>query len=218
MVGDFDGRWPSSCKMHFRARISSVWLDLEMRAENVGDSPLPIAIGWHPYFLMPGSQRAQWRLRLPATHRLEVNNYKGMRPTGEKLPVHDTPWDFSSAQGRLLGNGSYDECYLEGLVGPGPGLDPTPRDIHLRDGSSGCDLLLRLHSPEINAVQLFSSPTDQSIAIEPQFNLPDPFNPVWQGASGMVSLAPGQSTAYRVSLSLRHAAASTEVQPPEGAL
>ena len=40
------------------------------------------------------------------------------------------------------------------------------------------------------------------IALEPQYNLPDPFLPAWGGAerAGMKTLEPGGTTSYRVSL------------------
>ncbi len=41
------------------------------------------------------------------------------------------------------------------------------------------------------------------VAIEPQFNLPDPYNKNWGGAdTGMVLLQPGQSVSWRVRLEL----------------
>jgi galactose mutarotase-like enzyme len=40
------------------------------------------------------------------------------------------------------------------------------------------------------------------VAIEPQFNLPDPYNKKWDTNAGMVLLKPGQSVAWRVRLEL----------------
>jgi len=44
---------------------------------------MPVSFGFHPYFGLPKSPRAQWRLKLPALRRLELND-QGI-PTGQEI-------------------------------------------------------------------------------------------------------------------------------------
>jgi galactose mutarotase-like enzyme len=48
------------------------------------DGPVPVSFGFHPYFRIPGLPRAEWRLELPAMHRLFLDG-RGI-PTGGEEP------------------------------------------------------------------------------------------------------------------------------------
>lgn len=58
-------------------------------------------------------------------------------------------------------------------------------------------------SPKIRSIQVYAPPQKNFVAIEPQFNLPDPYNKNWGSTdTGMVLLQPGQSVSWRVRLEL----------------
>jgi aldose 1-epimerase len=40
---------------------------------HAGDNPVPVSFGFHPYIGVPGVERADWRLRLPAMRRLDLD-------------------------------------------------------------------------------------------------------------------------------------------------
>jgi galactose mutarotase-like enzyme len=40
-------------------------LEIETTVTPLGDTPVPIAFGWHPYFRVPGLRREDWLLTLP---------------------------------------------------------------------------------------------------------------------------------------------------------
>ena len=50
--------------------------------EVLGDPP--VAFGWHPFLQLPGEPRAEWRVRLGAATRLELDDR--MLPTGRRSP------------------------------------------------------------------------------------------------------------------------------------
>ena len=55
----------------------------------------------------------------------------------------------------------------------------------------------------IKTIQVYAPVDAPFVAIEPQFNLNDPFGAEWQGKSnGMVTLNPGQSVTWKVKLVL----------------
>ena len=55
----------------------------------------------------------------------------------------------------------------------------------------------------IKTIQVYAPVDAPFVAIEPQFNLNDPFGAEWQGKSnGIVTLNPGQSVTWKVKLVL----------------
>ncbi|MGC8550804.1 MAG: hypothetical protein ACP5M4_14020 [Acidobacteriaceae bacterium] len=58
-------------------------------------------------------------------------------------------------------------------------------------------------SPEIRAIPVYSPPNSHFVAVEPQYNLVDPFGKEGHGVNtGMVTLDPGKSTTWHVQLHL----------------
>jgi len=73
----------------------------------------------------------------------------------------------------------------------------------LSDPKSNYGLRVRALSPQIQTVQIYSPKNDSFVAIEDQFNYPDPWGAEWKGMdTGMVTLRPGQSVTWRVRLEL----------------
>lgn len=86
------------------------------------DGPLPVAFGWHPYFVLP-QPRPEWLLALPERTRLELDDL-GL-PTGRRTP--------ELAEQGPLRDRSFDDGYVDvpatsWSIGPatlelGPGYD-----------------------------------------------------------------------------------------------
>ena len=199
-AGDFGGYWPSQTKLSIGASLDASGFTLEVRATNVGNETSPMGIGWHPYFVLPSDDRAQARLSIPAKTRLKVNNYDDVFPTGESESMDGTDYDFALPGGKTLGNLYLDDCFTDLIREPSGRVAATIVDPAARYG-------LRVSSPsnEIKAFQVYAPPDKSFIALEPQFNLADPFNrEIWQDRedTGMVLLEPGQSVSYKVVLEL----------------
>ena len=198
-AGDFDGHWLSQTDVAITIVLSGRALDCIITARNVGSQPEPMAIGWHPYFSIPSRQREQATLRIPSQTRTEVNNYKEVFPTGRLLSVAGTPYDFSQRGGRAL-----DKIYLDDdYVDLKPGLLDSGPVVELRDPAANYGLRVMALSPDIKSIQVFSPPTKDFVAIEPQFNWADPFGKEWKGQdTGMVTLQPGKAVTWKVRLEL----------------
>lgn len=198
-AGDFGGHWPSSTELSVEVALAGNVFSLAVTARNRGSEPEPMSIGWHPYFAFPSGDRQQAHLRIPARSRALVNNYDDMAATGETVPVAHTPYDFSSPGGVELGDMFLDECFLD--------LDWNPEGeivAEIIDPAAQYGLRLVGASPEIRALQVYAPAQSNFIAIEPQFNLLDPFSENWPLGvnTGMVTLKPGDSVAYRVRMEL----------------
>jgi aldose 1-epimerase len=167
--------------------------------KNVGKEVLPMAIGFHPYFAIPSGDRQQVRLHVPAELRAIVNNYDDVFPTGEIVPVKGTPYDFTASAGAPLGALFMDDCFTH-LIRNAQG-DAV---IELTDPAAHYGVRIVAISPQIKAIQVYAPPDKDFVAIEPQFNLADPYNKkIWgKRDTGMVSLQPGQSVTWHIRLEL----------------
>jgi aldose 1-epimerase len=196
---DFDHHWLSTAHIRIEARLSSTAIDLSVMARNTGDSLLPVGIGWHPYFSLPSGKRAQARLHLPARKRVLVNNYDDVFPTGQIEPVAGTPYDFTAADGAVLGQQYFDDSFVD--------LEKTAdgyTQVEIFDPEARYGVRLTALSPEVRALQVYSPPGEPFVAVEPQFNFADPFSPVWPKDvnTGMVILAPGKEVTWAVRVEL----------------
>lgn len=198
-AGDFGGYWPSRTILDFDYSLTSGRFEITVRATNDGNELLPMGIGSHPYFRIPSGDRTQARLHVPARLRALVNDYDEVLPTGELQPVRDTPYDYTAPGGHPLGNAYLDDCFTDLLRNPNG--DVVCRII---DPASRFELRVIGESPAIAAVQLYAPPNEAYIALEPQFNLADPFGSEWSPGidTGMVLLSPGESADYRVAFEM----------------
>ena len=66
-------------------RLSDGALEVHIRLDNLSDEPMPVAIGFHPYYQLTDSPRNDWTLNVGAkTHWLLADN---KTPTGETEPA-----------------------------------------------------------------------------------------------------------------------------------
>jgi galactose mutarotase-like enzyme len=199
-AGDFGGRWISQTDVRCESVLRSDSFTLTVTATNAGSDPrrpLPMGIGWHPYFMLPSGRREQARLHLPAHRRVLVNE-DGL-PTGEVVPVAGSLFDFSAPGGRPLGALPLDDCFVD--------LDRSPDGAvttELIDPAAAYGLRIVAASPSIQAVQIYGPPDAPFLAIEPQLNWADPFGGQWgpEVETGMALLDPGVSVVYSVRLEL----------------
>jgi aldose 1-epimerase len=194
-AGGFNGHWPSRTLVHLVATLSSTCLELGVTVQNTGRDPLPIGIGWHPYFAIPSGERSQARLHIPAARRACVTNYDDVFPTGALVDVAGTPYDFRSPEGATLGTQYFDDMFVD-LAKTSAGHTR----IELHDPASGYHMRLTALSRHISAVQLYAPPDGAFAVIEPQFNWADPFSDVWPAGvnTGMVVVRPDEDITWAV--------------------
>lgn len=198
-AGDFNHQWLSSTELSFENVLTSDSFEITITAHNVGGEPLPMGIGWHPYFTLPSGKREQGRMRIPARRRTLVNNYDEVLPTGEVVPVAGTPYDFSMPGGKAAGDLFLDDCFVD--------LERSA-DGHavaeIIDPEASYGLRVVAASPRIQAIQVYAPPDQNFFVIEPQFNWADPFGPQWgpEVDTGMAILEPGGKVIYSARLEL----------------
>ncbi len=197
-AGDFGGHWFSASDVRVETRLKDDRFDMRVIVRNIGHVPLPMGIGWHPYFVLPSGDRAQVRLHLPSETRAIMNNYDDSFVTGKLVSVKDTPYDFSAPGGRPLGTQYLDDNYSD-LVRNADGSTVS----EIIDPAAKFGLRLTTLTPSIKSIQVYAPPAKNFVALEPQFNLPDPYSKDWGNTdTGMVLLQPGQSVEWHVRLEL----------------
>lgn len=153
--------------------------------ENIGECAAPVAAGFHPYFTVGSALIDGDTLQVPMAATLQFEN---LLPTGQVLPVEDTPYDFR--QPRPIGETPFNTCYLNPIRDP----DGLLR-VRLRppNGENGITVWM---DTALNYIVLYSgdplprSHRRRALAIEPMTCGSDAFNhPEW----GLITLAPGQT-------------------------
>ena len=197
-AGDFGGHWFSQSDIRVEVRLKNDSFYLLVTVRNAGHAPLPMGIGWHPYFVLPSGDRQQVRLQLPSDTRAVMNNYDDSFTTGQRIPVKSTPYDFNVPGGRPLGTQYLDDNFSD-LIRDAKGNTVS----QIIDPAAKFGLRLTTLSPQIKSIQVYAPLQKNFVAIEPQFNLPDPYNRNWGSIdTGMVLLQSGQSVSWRVQLEL----------------
>jgi galactose mutarotase-like enzyme len=202
-AGDFGGHWLSQTDLTFTISLTGPAVDATIVAKNVGKEDEPMAIGWHPYFVVPSGDRKQALLHVPATKVAAINNYADVFPTGDLMSVKGKKYDFTDPKGKALDDIMLDDNWsslqrTNGAV-----------DVTFADPASNYGVHILGLSPEIRTIQVYAPTTPPAgnpralAAIEEQFNFGDPFGKEWGNMNtGMVTLKPGASVEWHVRLTL----------------
>ena len=196
-AGDFGGHWFSKTDLVVTITLTGDSVDASMVAHNVGDESEPMAIAWHPYFNFPSGNRAQAKVRIPASTVAVVDNYDNVFPTGKLLPVENSKYDLRGVGGTPLANVYFDDnwSHLE--------WNNDLLTVQVIDPAAHYGISIQGLSPEIKTIQMYAPPNKSFVAIEHQYNFADPFGEEWNGMdTDMVTLKPGQSTKWQVRLKL----------------
>jgi aldose 1-epimerase len=78
-------QFPFAHTLTMTYRVQEGALEVHTRIDSQSDEPIPVAIGFHPYFQLTDSRREEWRLSVAArTHWVLDSN---VLPTGETEPI-----------------------------------------------------------------------------------------------------------------------------------
>jgi aldose 1-epimerase len=169
-----------SCNITYTL-LPSDTLKIETRVFNPGNTTLPIADGWHPYFKL-GGKVDEWRLQFRSRLMLEFD--EKLIPTGKLMP-----YDRFNKESSLQ-NVELDNCFL----------------LEMDQNSAACTLLNPVNKVSVSLfpsesypyLQIYTPDHRKSIAIENLSSPPDSFN----NKIGLVLLAPGDTKNFTISYKL----------------
>jgi aldose 1-epimerase len=81
---DLLAQFPFPHRLWITYRLTPARLEVETQVENLATEPLPLAIGYHPYFQLSDAPRDEWQVTIPARERMVLSPL--LIPTGEKQP------------------------------------------------------------------------------------------------------------------------------------
>lgn len=173
------GEWP----WHYAARqefsLDEAGLEVVLSVENRSERPMPVGLGWHPYFCLSP------RLRLRAHVEGVWLTDEECLPTQHAKGGHFGDW----SRGGRLPNALIDHCY-SGWNGTAE-IEWPEEMLCLRLGASQPLRWLHLYAP----------PGEDFFCIEPVSHMPDALNrPEPREVTGRKTLAPGETLAARVRL------------------
>ena len=189
--GDASGGWPFPAQLLVEYSLTGSTLTLRAEATNVGDKPMPVGFGIHPWFPVPLGQdgdRDRCELRLPANAFWVLDE---LITTGERRPVDEA---FDARQWRALADTYLDDVYTD-LT-----LDDGWFAADVRDPASGRQVTVR--SESVFREHVVYAPANRSvICLEPYTCPTDAFNLQSQGIdAGVVILDPGERWSGRVEI------------------
>jgi len=97
-------QWPFAHEYEMTYTLKDGVLEVRVTVTNVSNDPMPVAIGFHPYYRIPDVSRAEWTGHIPARQRVVADNR--LIPTGEYRAM-DIPEKFP-LRGRTLDDGFID--------------------------------------------------------------------------------------------------------------
>jgi aldose 1-epimerase len=82
---DLMAQFPFAHTITMTYRLSDGSVEVETAIDNQSADPMPVAVGFHPYFHLDDAPRDQWKVHLGARDHLTLSNQ--LIPTGESKPM-----------------------------------------------------------------------------------------------------------------------------------
>jgi len=173
---DLMAQFPFAHTLTVTHRLSGGQLEVETAIENHSAEPLPVAVGHHPYFTLPGVPRDQWRVHLAAGDHFSLDDK--LIPTGERHPVgFSDPYPLKDA--------ALDDVFGN-LI-----RDPDGR-ARFRVEGAGRRLTVT-YGPKYTVATVYAPPGKNFICVEPMSAVTDAFNLAHAGIyAELQSVQPGE--------------------------
>lgn len=179
--------WPGDVRLTMRFLLAPDTLSLSATMENPGDQPVPVGLGYHPYFRVPfdpAGEAGACEVTVPAGSMWELRENL---PTGRKL-VLDAARSLRAP--RKFAELVIDDLYTD-LDTPSDEIQLNPRGSLRQPGVGSLDVWT---TAAFREMVVFTPPTRQSICLEPYTCATDAINLHAQGIdAGLIVLEPGEA-------------------------
>jgi aldose 1-epimerase len=123
-VPEWMAQFPFAHSIEMTHRLGGGSLEIKLAVENISEEPMPLCIGFHPYYRLEGSSRNEWRLKIPARQQMVLS--EKTIPTGERKTI-EPGW-------RNLAGESFDTVFT-GLTGEDFAVEDGARQLAVRFGA-----------------------------------------------------------------------------------
>jgi len=189
-------QYPFPCLVRVICRLKDGALVQEVTVTNTGGTVLPMGYGIHPWFpaTIDGAPRENTLVRIPAGGCWELED---LVPTGRVLPVEGSR-KFDLREWQALDREEYDDVFTQVVRRPDGWIEAG-----FRNPNAGNEIAVEA-SPEFREWVLYAPTTRRVICLEPYTGTTNAVNLQNDGVdAGLVVLAPGDSWAGEIRISLR---------------
>ena len=170
-------QFPFAHNLTMTYRLMNGELEVATRIENLSVDPMPVAVGYHPYFQVHDAPRDDWRAHIAARDRLILNGR--LTPTGEISPI-------GFAGPHPLRSSQLDDVFAA-LV-----PDPDGRARFWVEGLR--ERVTVTYGPRYTVAVVYAPAGKDFICFEPMAAVTNAFNLAHEGVyDGLQSIAPGES-------------------------
>ena len=156
-------QFPFAHTIDMTYRLSGGVLEVRTKVENHAVEPMPLVIGYHPYFALPGTARDDWRVHLAAKEHVTLSDR--LVPTGERTPV--------TAQDIELRGRQLDDVYTN--------LDRDGRGRAEFRVEAGGKRVTVVFGPKYTVAVVYAPPGRDFICFEPMTGVTNGFNLAHEG-------------------------------------
>jgi aldose 1-epimerase len=168
-------QFPFSHTIEMRYRLAGGALEVSTRLENLSAEPMPVAVGFHPYFRIHDAPRDAWTVHIAACDRMVLSGQ--LVPTGERLPA-------LLPDVLPLAGAKVDDVFSN-LV-----LDADGRASFWVKGVR--EKISVIYGPKYTVAVVYAPPAQEFICFEPMSAITNAFNLAQAGLYGdLQSIAPG---------------------------
>lgn len=163
-VPEWLAQFPFPHAIEMTYRLKDGVLEVHTLYENRANQPMPLAIGYHPYFTLSGVPRDEWRVHLPVREHVTLSDQ--LIPTGERTP-----------------NPHPDPLRLRGKQ-----LDDVFTNI-VRDASDQAEFFVEgggkkisvVYGPKYTVAVVYAPPGREFVCFEPMTGITNAFNLAHEG-------------------------------------
>ena len=174
---DFMAQFPFAHNVEMTYRLRDGALEVQTAIENLSNAPMPLAIGFHPYFRLPDSHRDSWKVHLAARDHVVLSNV--LIPTGERKPVE-------LADPVPLATTQLDDVFTN-LVRGADGK----AEFWVDDGKQRISVI---YGPKYKVAVVYAPPGRDFICFEPMTAVTNAFNLAHEGKYGELDSVAPRST------------------------
>jgi aldose 1-epimerase len=166
-------QFPFAHTIEMTHRLSDGILEVRTTVENHSTEPMPLVVGFHPWYQIPETPRDRWSIHLPVREHYTLS--QKVIPTGETTPVNlpdPTPLAGRHVDDVFGGVDASSEFWLEG----------DGRRVSVRFG------------PKFPIAIIYAPQTQDVVCFEPMTGLTDGFNLAHEGIfKNLQSVPPGEA-------------------------
>lgn len=174
---DLMANWPFAHEYEMTYRLAGGALQVSTKVTNLSAEPMPLVIGFHPYFNIPGVPRAEWTAHVPARKHVETDSH--LVATGELTP-NQLPNQIS------LSDHNFDDGFVDLVLG-----SDGRATFSVQAGGKKIEVI---YGPKYDVAVVYSPPGQSFICFEPMTAITNGINLAHEGKySDLQTVAPGST-------------------------